>query len=472
MNTLILGAGPAGLAAGWELARRGRPARVLEAAPQVGGLSRTVWRNGYGFDIGGHRFFTRVQRVQALWDAVLPEDFLVRPRMSRILYRGRYFSYPLDPVNALRHLGPVEAARCLTSFGAAQLRPRGDERTFEEWVSNRFGDRLFDIFFRTYTEKVWGIPCDRISAAWAAQRIKNLSLGGAVKSALGLTPAGKVTSLIEEFHYPRRGPGQMYEAMADAQVQAGGAVELRQRVTSVQVAGGRVRGVRVVGADGVARDLPADAVLSSIPLTVLVQILDPPPPPEVLEAARALRFRHLLTINLVVEGEGLFPDTWVYVHSPELKVGRVQNFGNWSPGLVPEPGRSSLGLEYFTEDGDPLWTATDRELIALGLRELRATGLCDVELVNAFVVRAPRAYPIYELGHEAPLELVRRHVQQIGGLQVMGRYGMFKYNNADHSILTALLAVDNLVDGAGHDLWAVNADETYLEEAPAPAPSG
>ncbi len=463
-SLLVLGAGPAGLAAALLWSRRGRPVQVLERDQQVGGLSRTVRWEGYRFDIGGHRFFTRTASVQRLWEEVLGDELLLRPRQSRILYRGRLFDYPLRPANALRNLGPVEAARCVASFGRARLRRRGDEQSFEEWVSNRFGDRLFDIFFRSYTEKVWGIPTHEISADWASQRIKNLSLSGALRAAFSRTPAS-ITSLVEQFHYPRYGPGQMYEGMAEQILGRGGTITLGAEVVRLQHAGGKVQAVEVRQADGARETYTADHILSSIPLHHLITALEPAAPEAVRRAAAALRFRHLVSVNLVVHGADLFPDNWVYVHSPELRVGRIQNYGNWSPDMVPHTGQSALGMEYFTEDGDALWAMSDAELLALATRELAQTGLCAAPVVKGMVVRAPRAYPMYTLGYEAHVACIADWLRLFENLAPMGRYGMFKYNNSDHSILTAMLSVEN-IEGAGHDVWAVNADEAYQEQRP------
>ncbi len=460
MRTLILGAGPAGLAAADALCAAGHPAVVLERAAVVGGLSRTVERDGYRFDVGGHRFFTRYARVEALWHELLGTELRERPRLSRILYRGRLYPYPLQILPTLRNLGVVETARCTTSYLRARARRR-EALTFQDWVSQRFGRRLFDLFFRTYTEKVWGIGCDQISADWAAQRIKNLSLGKAMRNAV--LGGRDVTSLIDRFWYPRLGPGQMWEALAHRVEQRGGEVRRGTTVVGIRRDGKRVVGVTVQSEAG-QHELDADHVISSIPLTILVQSMVPPAPHEVLAAASSLRFRHLIAVCLVVEGTELFPDNWVYVHDPELRVARIQNQGNWSPELVPEPGRSGLSLEYFASDGDALWTASDDDLIALAQRELAQTGLCDPEVVRGFVIRAPRAYPVYGTGYEAPLRTVSSWVQQLDGLDAIGRYGMFKYNNSDHSVLTAMLTVDNLLGRSSHDVWSVNSDEQYHEE--------
>jgi protoporphyrinogen oxidase len=467
-QVVILGGGPAGLAASYALAKSGRRAVVLEGDRQVGGISRTVEYKGYSFDIGGHRFFTKFDEVQRLWEEVLGEDFLVRPRLSRIYYGNRFFDYPLRASNALRNLGLVEAARCLISYAKSQLSEPSDEN-LEAWVVSRFGQRLFDIFFKTYTEKVWGIPCEEIGAEWASQRIKNLSLGVAIKNAL-LGPVarrGDIASLIERFHYPRRGPGMMYDRMAERSAALGNPVHLQTRVVAVHHRGPTVESVDVRGDDGAVRAIRGEHFISSIPLTDLVRIMDPPPPPDVLAAARALTYRNLLTIDLIVDAADLFPDNWVYVHSPDLVVGRIQNFGNWSPEMLANPRTSALGLEYFVSDSDPLWTMSTQELVAFGEDELRKTGLArGARVTDGTVVRAPKAYPVYRIGYREHLDRVVAYVRSFSNLQAVGRYGMFKYNNADHSILTALLAVEN-IDGAQHDLWSVNTDTEYHEIRPA-----
>jgi len=474
MRTVIFGAGPAGLAAGYVLAKAGKAPVVIEKSASVGGISRTVCYKGYYFDLGGHRFFTKFDEVQALWEEVLGDEFLKRPRLSRIYYDGQFYDYPLRATNAVRNLGLREASRCMVSYAKARVQARlglsGEEASFEQWVSHRFGDRLFDIFFRSYTEKVWGIPVSEIGAEWASQRIKNLDLGAAVRDALErplrrLRPTSKVgvTSLIEEFHYPRTGPGLMYDRMQAKTEAFGGTVALRQEVVRVLHREGRIEAAITRGSDGVETRWDAEWFISSIPLTRLVLQMDPPAPEAVQAAARSLTFRHLLTVDLVVDHPDLFPDNWIYIHDNRLKVGRIQNFKNWSPHMVPDPSRTSLGLEYFCFSEDALWQSSDADLVALATREMELTGLLKgARVVDGTVVRVPMAYPVYRTGYEAHLETVIAWLKQIENLQPVGRYGMFKYNNADHSILTALLAVENQ-SGADHDIWSVNTDTEYHE---------
>jgi protoporphyrinogen oxidase len=479
-GVVVIGAGPAGLTAAHELTKRGRPVTVLEADDVVGGISRTVEREGWRFDIGGHRFFTKVPAVERWWHEVLPdEDFLSRPRMSRILYAGKLFDYPLKPMNALTNLGVAEAVRSVASYVKAKVRPPRDQSHFEGWVAARFGYRLYRIFFKTYTEKVWGMPATEIQADWAAQRIKNLSLGTAIWHALrpGKSGSTDVTTLIDRFQYPKTGPGLMWERATEQVRAAGGEVRMRTAVTTLRRAQGRVTAVEVerrdAGGATSVEVLPADEVISSMPLPELVLAMDPPAPEHVQDAARALSHRDFLTVALVIpEAEG-FPDNWIYVHSPEARVGRVQNFGSWSPYLVKD-GRTCLGLEYFVNEGDDLWEASDDDLIALATKELDVLGLVGAGSVErGFVVRMPKAYPVYDEGYDRQVDVIRGWLAEAApNVHPVGRNGMHRYNNADHSMVTAMLTVENILDGTAHDVWSVNVEEDYHEEGSAPAADG
>jgi len=460
---VIVGAGPAGLSAAHELSKRGHDCLVLEQDGQVGGLSKTVNHRGYRCDIGGHRFFTKAKEVQQLWQEVLPEDFLTRPRLSRIYYRGRFFDYPLRPFSALAGLGPITGARIMGSFAYRHLFPRRPEDNFETWVSNRFGEVLYSIFFKTYTEKVWGIPGSQISADWAAQRIRNLSLGRAVLNALGIGGGGKVASLIEEFQYPRHGPGQMYEAMADQAQRRGASIQLHHEVTRVNHSAGKVVSV-VAGSAGGEVEYPVGNLISSMPLTELVFRLSPQAPSEVVAAARSLRYRSILTVNLVLRQEHVVPDTWVYLHAPEVQAGRIQLYKNWSPEMVPDAAMNTVGFEYFVWEGDSMWNRPDDQLREMAMADLRSLGLGDPAVVeDCFVVRYAKAYPVYDLTYQGPLKAIRDYLGRFSNVVCVGRYGQFRYNNMDHSIMTALLGVRRLL-GESVDPWAVNADAEYLEE--------
>ncbi len=480
---VVIGAGPAGLTAAYQLVKRDVPVTVIEGDAMVGGISRTAEREGWRFDMGGHRFFTKVPEVEAVWHEILPDDqFLLRPRMSRIYYDGKLFDYPLRATNALRQLGPIEALRCVASYLWARVSPPKDQSSLEGWVAARFGYRLYRIFFQTYTEKLWGVPATEIKADWAAQRIKNLSLSAAILNAvLPRRNQKDITSLIEEFQYPKYGPGMMWETAQEKVEKDGGRVVLETKVRTIHHENGRATGVTAVVTGGYgpgagappARRLdvgsshyfPADHVISSMALSSLLLSMDPPAPEEVQAAARALRYRDFLTVALVVPESAGFPDNWIYVHSPEVKLGRIQNFGSWSPYLVKE-GRTCLGLEYFVTVGDELWTMPDDELVELGKRELAALGLVPAEQVErGFVVRMPKAYPMYDDGYAANVEVMRGWLAASApNVHPVGRNGMHKYNNQDHSMYTAMLTVENILDGAGHDVWDVNVEADYHEE--------
>jgi protoporphyrinogen oxidase len=461
---VVVGAGPAGLTAAHELTRLGHPTVVLEKLDQVGGLARTESLHGYHFDLGGHRFFTKVKEVGDLWREVGGRDYLRRPRLSRIYYRGTFFAYPLRAWDTLKGLGPREAVLILASYLRAQLRPSPQEDTFEQWVSNRFGARLFGTFFKSYTEKVWGVPCSELRSDWAAQRIRDLSVRTLLVRALVSGAAG-VRSLIEEFDYPRLGPGMMWRAFRDRVTAAGGEVRTGQGVVGFLRDGARITGVVVRAAGGEEEVVSGTDFISSMPLGELVLGMRPPAPPEVQAAASRLRHRDFLTVCVIVDQPDLFPDNWIYVHEPGVRVARIQNFKNWSPDMVPDARRTSLGLEYFCNQGDELWNESDASLVARAGRELEAIGLCaGRDVVDARVVRVPHSYPLYDEGYRAHLEVLRGWLGGLPNLQTMGRNGLHRYNNQDHSMLTALLAVRNALHGEGHDLWSVNADEAYHEE--------
>jgi protoporphyrinogen oxidase len=458
----VLGGGPAGLTAGYLLARRGLPVVVFEAERQVGGIAKTVERDGYRFDLGGHRFFTKSDEVRRLWHELLGDELLIRPRMSRIRWRGRFLDYPLRATDVVRKLGPVELTRALASYARAAASGRGGEETFEEWVVNRFGRRLFELFFRSYTEKVWGVPTSELRAEWAAQRIKNLSFAAAARAALVGNGRDRVTSLIEEFHYPRFGPGQMWEAMAAEIVAAGGEVRLGAPVTRLHA---DETGVHAVEAGG--EYTSTSGVISSLPLRTLAAIAHPRVPPALESAARGLRYRDFLTVALILDGDDPFPDTWIYVHDPAVKVARIQNFRAWSPWMVPDGDRSCVGLEYFCFEGDETWNSADADLIELAATELDRTGLASSARVRGgHVVRVPKAYPVYDADYAGRVATLRAWTDSLANLEQVGRNGLHRYNNSDHSMLTAMRAVENLVDGAAHDVWAVNTDDEYHEEQP------
>jgi protoporphyrinogen oxidase len=475
-RVLIAGAGPAGLTAAYELSKLGLQPTVLEADNQVGGLSRTVNYRGYRFDIGGHRFFSKVPLINDLWKEILREDFLVRPRLSRIYYRECFFDYPLKAINALGGLGPLEALLIGMSYARARVSPHTEETNFEQWVTNRFGERLYQIFFKTYTEKVWGIPCTEISADWAAQRIKNLSLTEALRNALlgsGKTANGQViTTLIDQFNYPRFGPGMMWEACRDLLAARGHETLGGVRVERIRHRNGQIECVYGRTSAGELVEFDADHFISTLPLRELIHSLDPPPPIEVVEAANHLRYRDYLTVVLIVKRETVFPDNWVYIHSPEVKMGRIQNYKNWSPEMVPDPLRTSLGLEYFLWDKDEEWEWPRERLIEFGVEECSRIGLIDPgDVEDGTVVRMRKAYPVYDQHYHESLETVRRYLETFSNFQTVGRNGLHRYNNQDHSMLTAIFAARNIA-GEQHDVWSVNTEMEYHEESRATGPAG
>jgi protoporphyrinogen oxidase len=467
-GTVVIGAGPAGLTAAYELLKRGATVQVFEADDVVGGISRTVERDGWRFDIGGHRFFTKVSRVESFWHQILPdEDFLLRPRMSRIFYRGALFDYPLNATNALRNLGIREAVRCVGSYAKARLRPPKDQSHFEGWVSARFGWRLYSIFFKTYTEKVWGMPADQLQADWAAQRIKNLSLPKAVINALLPWRNRKdVTSLIDEFQYPKYGPGMMWEHCAEQVKELGGRVVTGTRVTAVHrdPENKHALAVTVDGVNG-QRVEPVDNVISSMPISELVTALRPAAPPDVIACADDLHYRDFLTVAVVVPTKFSFPDNWIYVHDPTAKVGRIQNFGSWSPYLVKD-GRTCLGLEYFVFEDDEMWRTPDPDLIALATAELERLGLAGQGVVECgYVVRMPKAYPVYDERYQHNVDVIRAWLaSEVPNVHPVGRNGMHRYNNQDHSMMTAMLTAENIVCSTAHDVWSVNVEQDYHEQ--------
>lgn len=462
MRAIILGAGPAGLTAAYESCKQGLNPLVFEKGKEVGGISKTVNYKDYLFDIGGHRFFTKYDEVQDIWDEILGEDFITRPRLSRIYYNGKFYYYPLKPLNALKNLGLQNSLSIVASYARSQLRPYKNVTNFEEWVSNKFGKKLFNIFFKTYTEKVWGMSCTEIQADWAAQRIKSLSLTKAVLSAFGFLKEGQVTTLIDQFHYPRRGPGQMWNAAKEKVEEKGGEVRLGSEVLRLNRNCNRIHSV-TVKTNSRVEDIPGDYFLSSIPLKELIEALNPPAPSDVRAAAEQLRYRDFFSVNLVIDRPFIFHDNWIYIHSPEVKVGRIQNFKNWSPDMVPDPRTTSLGLEYFCFESDDIWKRDDEDILKLGIEEAERLNFASKhQIIDGFVVRSPKTYPIYDSGYQDRVETIKNYVSSFENLQTMGRNGLHRYNNQDHSMLSALAAVRRIF-GENSSAWDINVDDEYHE---------
>ena len=462
IGTAILGGGPAGLTGAYTLGLRGKRAMVFEGDGSVGGIAKTIEFNGYRFDLGGHRFFTKMKPVEKLWEHVMGDDFLTRPRLSRIYYQGKFFDYPLTAKDVLGRLGIWESGLCALSYLWSMRNRKRKAETFEEWVTVRFGRRLYDAFFRTYTEKVWGIPGSEIRSQWAAQRIKNFSLWKAAMTIVGLRRQN-VTTLIEEFKYPRLGPGQMWERFQERVEELGIPVVLNHRVTSIKRMGEHVTGI-VVRSNGDTTEHAVDSVLSSIPLSEVVLNLDPPAPPEVVDAAKRLRYRDFCLVALMTTEPEPFPDNWIYIHDPGTRAGRVQNFGAWSEDMVV-PGTTCLGVEYFCFEGDPIWEMTDAEAVEFASAELARVGLIDPSQVfDGIKVRVPKAYPVYDSNYAEAVALIRTYLEGFTNLQTCGRNGLHRYNNQDHSMWTAMLATINLLEGTFYDVWSVNTEAEYLEE--------
>lgn len=467
-KVVVIGAGPAGLTAAYQLCKEGIESVVLEKDTVVGGISRTVNYKGYLFDIGGHRFFTKVKAVDEMWREVLGEEkFLHRSRLSRIYYNKKFFYYPLKATNALFGLGVWNSFLMFGSYVRAQMFPVKSEKSFEDWICNRFGKRLFNTFFKTYTEKVWGIPCNEISADWAAQRIKGLSLVSTIKNALlSAQSNGKgeiIKTLIDAFDYPEKGPGQMWEMVADTIQTRGSELKMRAGVEKIFWKKGKVTALQT-NADGQQETVDGTDFISSMPMQELVRKMEPPVPAEIRQAADNLGYRDFLTVSLIINQADLFQDNWIYIHDSDVKVGRIQNFKNWSPQMVPDPNRTCLGLEYFCFEGDGLWNMPDEDLISLATKELGILGLVNPDDVeDGAVVRMPKAYPVYDSIYTEAIDTIREFLGGLSNLHLVGRNGMHKYNNQDHSMLTAMLAVKNIL-GANYDVWEVNVDNEYHEE--------
>ncbi|MBV9841547.1 MAG: NAD(P)/FAD-dependent oxidoreductase [Sphingomonadaceae bacterium] len=474
VDVAIIGAGPAGLTAAYLLTRMGKSVTVIEKDPvYVGGISRTVEHGGYRFDIGGHRFFSKSKEVVDLWNEILPDDFIQRPRMSRIYYEGKFYSYPLRAFEALWNLGILRSTLCMASYAKAKAFPTANPESFQDWTINQFGAKLFSIFFKTYTEKVWGMACDEISADWAAQRIKGLSLGGAVldglKRSLGLNKKPndgmETKTLLETFRYPRKGPGMMWERARDHVVAGGNQVLMGHALHQLRWdEGAETWRVLANTLDGGRVAIDARHVISSAPMRELSARITPTPAS--LPEAMDLKYRDFLTVALMIRSPELFPDNWIYIHDPKVTVGRIQNFRSWSPEMVPDPNVACVGLEYFCFEGDGLWAMDDAELVKLATKEMGVLGLCDPKDVEGgVVVRQEKAYPVYDDAYKANVEAMRSELEaSYPTLHMVGRNGMHRYNNQDHAMMTAMLTAKNIE--AGHrkyDIWAVNEDAEYHE---------
>lgn len=465
-KVVVIGAGPAGLSASYELARNGITPIVLEKDNVIGGIARTEVFHGFRFDMGGHRFFTKSNYINSIWVEMLGPEFLQCQRQSRIYYSGKLINYPPRIKNTLQNLGFTESAKVLGSYCKSKIFPCSPVVSFQDWVTNAFGERLFNIFFKSYTEKVWGMPCTELRAEWAAQRIRSMSLGSAVKHLIHKSDKSQ-RSMIDSFHYPRLGPGMMWDALKSRIETAGGNVTMGTDVLSVVRDGKRVKQAIVRTRKGI-RSLSASSFISSMPLSELVLKLNPQPPAEIVAAARALRYRSYITVCLIVDNPSLFSDNWIYVHEPDVLVARIQNYKNWSRALVPDLSKTGLGMEYFCNEGDRFWSMPDRELVALASRELQKLSLCkSSRVLDGVVYRIAKAYPVYDSLYSEAVDRIYSWCSGITNLRTIGRNGLHRYNNLDHSMLTGVYAARSLLTGEQYDLRSVNDEQEYLEEIPA-----
>ena len=472
IEVIIFGAGPAGLTAGYELEKNKKQVQIFEADRQyVGGIARTASYKEFKFDIGGHRFFTKSGKVKELWQEILePENWKYNvPRLSRIYFDGKFFAYPLKAFDTLFKLGILKSTFYISSYLYFKIFPIKNVRSFEDWVTNNFGKQLYLAFFKTYTEKVWGISCKEISADWAAQRIKGLSLTEAIINAIkSLVPQKKnsnkkvIKTLIDNFDYPIYGPGMLWESAKNKIDSLGGKILMDSKVTKVQL---KDKTVKYCEINNDEKQYFANDFISTLPIKELINIIEPTPPSVVIEAANQLKYRDFLTVVLILDEESVFPDNWIYIHEPNVRLGRIQNFKNWSSEMVPQSSRTSLGLEYFCNEGDDLWEKKDEELISFGLEEVVQIGITKTaSFLDGTVVRMPKAYPVYDENYKKNVLVIRNWLtSNVQNLQLVGRNGMHMYNNQDHSMLSAYYAARNLL-GETWDPWLVNADAEYHEE--------
>ncbi len=463
-HVAVIGAGPAGLACARTLLLKGKDSysvTLYEKENQAGGLAKTIVRNGYRFDIGGHRFYTKIPQVKTLYQTLLGNDMLVRKRMSRIYYQGKYYSYPLELHNVITNIGFQKTASILISYVQRQFHRYRKETNFAEWVSNRFGDELFSIFFKSYTEKVWGIPTSKLSAQWAKQRIQNFSLPKAVISALLHTNPFSVKTIISEFLYPKLGPGMFYEKMAKEIRSLGGIVRFNHDVIGFRKQGSRLTHIEVKTPQSRAIE-QCDAVVTTMPLHKFLFLSHPPK--KILRDAKTLRFRSFIAINFIIRGSP-FPDNWIYIHDPSVRVGRIQNYANWSSYMTKDARHSPITMEYFCNENDEFWNKKDEALIRIAQSEAENISLFSKTSVSdGFVVRVPDAYPIYSIDYDTPLRCARTYLESFSNLFTCGRGGLFRYNNMDHSMMTGMLVAENILDHTHmHNVWNIH-DETYLEE--------
>ncbi|KPA12122.1 Amine oxidase domain protein, partial [Candidatus Magnetomorum sp. HK-1] len=460
-DVIIIGAGPAGLTAGYECVMKGFHPLIFEKSNKVGGISRTETYNGYFFDIGGHRFFTKSNKIQKLWEDVLDDDFITVPRISRIYYNGRFYDYPLQFMNVLKNLGLKECFLIVLSYIKSKCSRKDIEDSFDKWVSNQFGNRLYQTFFKTYTEKVWGIPCNQISSDWASQRIQGLSLRSAIMNAF--IDNKKVKTLIDKFYYPVKGPGMMWERFHHIIENKGGTVLFNAKVIKLEHDNKEIKNLTYFN-NNKREQMPVKQIISSEAISSLVLMLSPTPPEKVVSAAKCLAYRSLIVVVLMIDKKNLFPDQWIYIHSPDVKVGRIQNYANWSVAMLPDQEKTCIAMEYFCSEGDETWLSSDNTLIKQASQELSLLGLADLnDIIDHCVVRQPKAYPVYDKNYSKNLSIIKAYIDKFTNLQTIGRNGMHRYNNQDHSMLAGIMAIQNIFDDSKNNIWTINEEEDYLE---------
>jgi len=463
---VIAGGGPSGLACAYTLAQQGKSPLLIEQESQIGGLCRTINFHGYLFDIGGHRFFSKNDEIVKLWEQIMGNDMLHVERKSKIYYRKKFFKYPLSFFNVFGNLGLWESFLCVLSFVLNKYFIKRDESTLEGWITKQFGERLFWIFFRSYSEKLWGKSCENISSDWAEQRIRGLSLRVAIRDMFSANRKNAPTTLVRQFLYPRTGPGEFYDRLKKNATERGAKIVTGREVVGVRHDGTRI--LSVVAEDVCIRkreEIPVEYFFSSLPLPNLIKMLDPLPHfEEVLAAARELRFRSILIVNVILDRKDLFPDQWIYVHSPEVKLGRIQNYKNWSPAMVLDSNKTSLGLEYFCDEGDWFWRMNDVDLINFAVNEVERIGIVSRRnLIDGFVLRNAYAYPVYNLGYKKHVGVIREYLKRFSNFQAMGRSGLFQYDNSDHALYQGICAARNFPGKAKCDLWDLGGNKMYLE---------
>ncbi len=472
-NVVIIGTGPAGLACAYKLGKMGHPVCVIEKDSNPGGLCQTINYKGFLFDIGGHRFLTKSKIIQEIWHEIIRSGLQRVIRLSRLYYRNRFFDYPLSFFKSFWNLGIIESFRCLSSYFYSRITKPGDDKTFEGWIINRFGRRIHEIFFESYTEKVWGIPCNAISSDWAIQRIQGLSLRIAIQKALIPKTRKSPKTLSKSFFYPRKGPGEFFDKFKEVTSQSGAQFVFNREVTGIRHNKKKIVALEIERPNGNGKEeMSVEYLFSSMPLPNFVKSMVPSPPENILQAASRLRFRSFLTVNVILNKKNIFPDQWIYVHSPEVRLGRIQNYKNWSPAMTIDPEKTSLGLEYFCNEGDELWEKEDIELIDTGLQELERIGLVSRQhFITGFVVRRKDVYPVYTLDYRKHLALLRSYLDEFSNLQFIGRAGLFRYSNSDHAMLTGLLAAENFLNHNSFDIWSIGTEQEYLEEIMTPSAS-